>query len=316
MSILCALPLAASLFGACAAPAPLAVGYVEGDFVQVAPIEAAQLRELSVRRGDRVAQGDVLGRLEDTDARNKLAEAEAALAQAQANLADLKIGKRPEEIAVLEATLASARAQKQDADRNLERARDLLSRGTTSQAEFDRAQTNAQIADAALGEAQANLNVARLPARPEAIKAAEKQAEQAQAQLEQAKWLLSQRTLTAPADGRVDDVIRNPGDIAGPSAPVLSMLPDGAVKLRFYVPETEFSSLRLGAELAVSCNGCAQGMIAKVSYISSDPEFTPPVIYSLERRQKLVYLIEARAEGEATRLQPGQIIDARLRTGG
>ena len=79
---------------------------------------------------------------------------------------------------------------------------------------------------------EANLAVAKLPARPETIKAAENQVKQAKAALEQAKWRLSKRTIAAPSAGRIDDIIRNPGDLAGPSAPVLSMLPDGAVKLQ------------------------------------------------------------------------------------
>src|SRR5690606_795362 len=101
---------------------------------------------------------------------------------------------------------------------------------------------------------------------------------------------LSKRTLTAPATGRVNDVIREAGDTAGPSAPVVSLLPDGAVKLTVYVPETAFSSVKVGSELAVRCDGCGDGLKARVSYVSPDPEFTPPVIYSLENRQKLVYL--------------------------
>ncbi|MFC6490610.1 HlyD family secretion protein, partial [Nitratireductor sp. GCM10026969] len=99
----------------------------------------------------------------------------------------------------------------------------------------------------------------------------------------------------------------------GPSAPVISMLPDGAVKLKLYLPEPAFSAVEVGSLLAVRCDGCPAGLRARVSYVSPDPEFTPPVIYSLETRQKLVFLIEARPEGEAAdRLQPGQIVDVIL----
>ena len=87
------------------------------------------------------------------------------------------------------------------------------------------------------------------------------------------------------------------------------MLPDGAVKLRLYLPEESFSSVKVGSLLDVHCDGCKPGLTARVSYVSPDPEFTPPVIYSLETRQKLVFLIEARPEGEASPLQPGQIVD-------
>ena len=87
------------------------------------------------------------------------------------------------------------------------------------------------------------------------------------------------------------------------------MLPDGAVKLSVFVPEASFSSVAVGKMLKVRCDGCPDGIEARISYVSPDPEFTPPVIYSLETRQKLVYLVEARPVGDATPLQPGQIVD-------
>lgn len=312
MSLLCSLPLAAQLFSACAPAAPLAVGYVEGDYVLLAPIEVAQVETVSVKRGDRVEPGRQVVTLENTDANIAVAQAEAALAQAQAQSADLQVGKRPEEIAVLEAAVRSAKAQADEAQRVLDRTQDLFKRGIATQAQLDEATTAVEVAQAQIGQTEANRSVAGLPARPEAIKAAENQVKQAQAALEQAKWRLSKRSLAAPSPGRVDDVIRNPGDTAGPAAPVLSILPDGAVKLTVYVPESAFSSIKVGMLLGVHCDGCGAGLKARISYVSPDPEFTPPVIYSLENRQKLVYLVEARPEGDAGPLQPGQIVDVDL----
>lgn len=312
MSWFCAVPVVASLFSACVAPAPLAVGYVEGEFVLLAPMEAAQVETLTVKRGDRFAAGAELVKLESRDAAIGVAQAQAALSTARAQLADLQVGKRPEEIAVLEATLTSAEAQAEQARRTLERTQDLFSRGTATQAQLDAARTQVAVDEAMIGQAKANLTVARLPARTETIKAAESQVVQAQATLDQANWRLSKRVLVAPSAGRVDDVIRDSGDIAGPSAPVLSLLPDGGVKLKLYVPEAAFASLEPGRKLAVRCDGCPPDLGATISYISPDPEFTPPVIYSLENRQKLVYLVEARPDGDATRLQPGQIVDVEL----
>ena len=313
MSVLCAIPLAASLFSACGPAAPLAVGYVEGEFVLLAPIETAQVETVSVRRGDRVEAGKVVATLERGDAEIAVADAEAGLARAKAQLADLRLGKRPEEIAVLEAAVRSAKAQAEEAKRVLARAQDLFKRGIAPESQFDEASTRMELADAEVRQAEANLTVAGLAARAETIKAAEYQVNQAEAQLEQARWRLSKRMLEAPSPGRIDDVIRNAGDIAGPSAPVISMLPDGAVKFRVFVPEAQFSLVKVGSLLDVRCDGCPDGLTARVSYVSPDPEFTPPVIYSLETRQKLVYLVEARPEGEASPLQPGQIVDVRLR---
>jgi len=312
MSVLCSIPLAGLLFSACAGPAPLAVGYVEGDFVLLAPIEVAQVRSISVKRGDRVEAGADMAEMETDDAKIAVAQAEAALGQAQAQLANLLIGKRPEEIDVLDAMVRSAKAQAAERRRVLARATDLLDRGINTQAEFDEAQTAVEVAEAQINQAEANLAVGKLPARAEEIRAAENQVKQASTALDQAKWRLTKRSLTAPSAGRVDDIIRNPGDVAGPSAPVISMLPDGAVKLSVFVPQPSFSKLEVGKILKVRCDGCPDGLEARISYISPDPEFTPPVIYSLETRQKLVFLVEARPVDAKSMLQPGQIVDVML----
>ncbi len=184
--------------------------------------------------------------------------------------------------------------------------------GYPPQAEYDVAFTNNLQAEAQVAQMQADLAVARLPARPEAIKAAEAQVDQARAGLQSARLRAERRTLSIPEAGTVVDIIRNAGEVAGPQAPVLSVLPDGAVKLRVYVPESDLSRLAIGTRLTVHCDGCGDGMTARISYISDDPEFTPPVIYSLENRQKLVYLVEARPETSATALKPGQIVDVDL----
>ncbi|MFN0114591.1 MAG: HlyD family secretion protein [Paracoccaceae bacterium] len=310
-TFLCALPLAAGLFAACAPPPPLATGYVEGDYVLIAPVGVARIETLSVRRGDRVAAGAMLAGMERSDAETALASATATYRQAQSELADLRKGLRPEEIRVIEANLASARAQAAEAGRTAERMTSLAERGSATETQRDDAATAAEIARAKVAEMEANLAVARLPARPWTIAAKEAALAGAMAERNRAAWALEQRELTAPSAGIVDDVIRNPGEIAGPSVPVLSFLPDGAVKLRLYVPESDVARVAPGTLLDVRCDNCPPGLSAAVSYVSNAPEFTPPVIYSLQNRQKLVYLIEARPVGPEG-LKPGQIVDVYL----
>ena len=311
MSILCGIPFAATLIASCATPAPLATGYVEGKFTLVAPVAVAQIADVEVSRGDRVETGEVLARMERRDAEIALAEAEAALAQTQTYLADLREGKRPEEIEVIEANLASARAQAAEAERTRDRMIRLVQRGAATAAQRDDAITAAEVAAARVAQVEAELAVARLPARPQAIAQAEAAVRGAIAGRARAAWNLQQRTLTLSEPVVVFDVIRTEGEIAGPSAPILSVLSDSAVKLRLYVPEPSFSEISIGDSLDVGCNGCPSGLTARITYISAAPEFTPPVIYSLENRQKLVYLIEARPEDGHT-LKPGQIVDVTL----
>lgn len=307
----CSLPLISALFAQCDPALPYATGYVEGEYVLVAPVAVVQVTALNVQRGDRVTEGQVLAETERRDAEIALTEAEAALAQAESQLANLREGLRPEEIRVIEAALASAKAQQAEAERAAERLTSLAARGAVTEAQRDDAATAAEVARAKVAETEANLAVARLPARPQQITGAEASVAGAQAAREMAEWSLGQRTLVAQSAGTIYDLIRTPGEIAGPSAPVLSMLPDGAVKLRLYIPEDRIAAIAVGAMLDVRCDGCGAGQKASVTYVSDSPEFTPPVIYSLENRQTLVYLVEARPVGESS-LKPGQIVDVRL----
>ncbi|KGJ05374.1 HlyD family secretion protein [Paracoccus halophilus] len=310
IGFICAMPLISALFGACGAPPPFATGYVEGEYVLISPLVSAQLMDLPVARGDRVAAGQVVAVMETRDAEIAVAQARGALAQAENQLANLQEGSRPEEIRVLEAALASARAQAAEAEKEVARQESLRSRNVTSQAQLDEARTSVEVARARVAQAEAELAVARLPARPQEIRAARAGVEQSMAALEAASWQLDRRSLTVPAPGVVFDLIRRPGELAGPSAPVLSYLPDGAVRLRLYVPQAEIARVKVGDRLRVNCDGCRDGA-ATVTYVSDKAEFTPPVIYSLQNRQKLVYLIEARPDdGEA--LKPGQIVDVAL----
>ena len=311
IGFVCAIPLISALFDACSMPPPLATGYVEGEYVLIAPLASAQLLELPVARGDRVAAGQTVAVMESADAQIAVAQAQGALAQAENQLANLQEGSRIEEIHVLEASLASAKAQADVAEKEVARQESLRTRNVTSQSQLDQVQTSAEVARARVAQAEASLAGARLPARPQQIEAARAAVAQSRAALDGAEWQLDQRRLRVPAPGTVFDLIRRPGELAGPSAPVLSYLPDGATKLRLYVPEADISRIAVGARLRVNCDGCADAA-ATVTYVSEDPEFTPPVIYSLQNRQKLVYLIEARPDAGAAALKPGQIVDVDL----
>jgi HlyD family secretion protein len=91
--------------------------------------------------------------------------------------------------------------------------------------------------------------------------------------------------------------------------PVAALLPPANIKLRFYVPENVVSTIALDQAVAVRCDGCPAGLSGKVSFVSNQAEYTPPVLYSKESRTKLVFLVEARLQGAA--LRPGQPVDVR-----
>jgi HlyD family secretion protein len=94
----------------------------------------------------------------------------------------------------------------------------------------------------------------------------------------------------------VQQVYFRPGEVVTAGRPVLSLLPPGNVKLRFYVPEAMLPKVAIGDPVRVSCDGCAADLAARITFIARSAEFTPPVIYSQEERSKLVFLVEARPE--------------------
>jgi HlyD family secretion protein len=104
----------------------------------------------------------------------------------------------------------------------------------------------------------------------------------------------------------VEDVFFQAGEWAPANQPILSLLPDSRIKLRFFVPERALSAYHVGQTVRFACDGCRMGLTARIAYISPRPEFTPPVIYSREARDRLVYLVEAQP---SARLNPGQPVD-------
>ena len=137
---------------------------------------------------------------------------------------------------------------------------------------------------------------------------------QAKANLDWYQTRVDRRRGISPSDGTVQQIYFRPGETAPPGRPVLSLLPPGNLKIRFFAPETRLASIRYGDSVQVSCDACAKDIGAKITFIASSAEYTPPVIYSREERAKLVYLIEARPT-EPEKLRVGQPVTVTLADG-
>lgn len=286
-------------------------GYVEADTVLVGTTASGRLARLAADPGDRVDAGSVLFALDDAAEQAAVAEATARLAQAEAQLADLQTGKRPEEIAVLTANLAEAEAQLVYAQAQLGRQERLTLANVSAAQVLDEARQAHALARARVAGLEAEIEAARLPGRPDAIRAAEAAVRAAAAALREAEWRLEQRQAAAPMTGLVDDTFYQPGEFVPAGQSVVSILPDGELKLRFFAPQPLLASFALGRQIAVTCDGCAGAIAATVSYIAPEAEYTPPVIYSEGRRDKLVFMIEA-IPAEVAGLNPGQPVEIRL----
>lgn len=294
-------------------PPPAYQGYAEGEYVRVASPLAGTLARLEVSQGATVKAGAPLFALEQENEAAARRGAEERLAQARAQLADLEKARRPEEIAAIEAQRRQARAALELAESNLKRADRLVASGFQSAATLDQSRSARDQARATLAEVDAQLKVARLASRADQVAAARAAVAAAQAAVDQAAWQTAKKTVAAPVDGVIQDRLYLPGEYVAAGSPVLSILPPGNIKLRFFVPETDLARFKPGAAVRVGCDGCGTDIAATVSFVSTQPEYTPPVIYNRDNRTKLVWLVEARpAVKEAARLSPGQPVDVRL----
>lgn len=288
-------------------------GYVEGEYVRVAAPFAGTLQQLSVQRGGEVTAGAPLFALERENEIAGRRQAEQQLQAANARLANLQTGKRPPEVETVAEQLRQANAARELSEANYRRQESLFKSGFISSAALDDVRTKLKNDDAHVQELKAAVETAKMPARPDEIRAAEADADAARQALAQADWRLAQRAVTAPANGHVSDTYFVVGDWVPAGAVVANLLPPGNIKIRFFVEEPQLGSLHPGQTVRFSCDGCGDAMNATISFIADRAEFTPPVLYSKENRAKLVYLVEAKPEASvAIRLNPGQPLDITL----
>lgn len=184
------------------------------------------------------------------------------------------------------AQLAEAKTALEDAQRELKRAETLRAGGNVAQAILDTAR------------AQRDRAGSRMLA--------------AAAAHDQAKWRLARREGRAPTAAIVQDVLFRPGEFASASQPVVSLLPPENVKVRFFVPEADLGRVRIGDRVIFSCSGCPERFDGTVRFVSTETEFTPPVIYSDQSKEKLVYMVEAVPDATPEALHPGQPVTVSL----
>jgi HlyD family secretion protein len=289
--------------------APLA-GYAEAELVYLAPSAAGTLQQLTVQRGDRVSAGQLLYLL-DADAERLAREsAQAHHARAAATTANLRKGRRPNELAAIDQQLAQARATLAASTATLQRNQQLVEQGFVAPLRLEELLATREHDAARVRELQAQRASAVDAARSDEIAAATADEHGALADLALARWREGQKQRSAPVDALVYDTLFRVGEWVPAGAPVLALLPPGAVKLRFFVPETMLPRAAVGSEVAIACDGCAGGLRARITRVSPQAEYTPPVIYSNESRHKLVFRVDAQPLGSAV-LQPGQPVDVR-----
>lgn len=288
-------------------------GYVEAEFVLVAPSIGGTLQGLSVRRGDQVAKGAFLFELDRAAELAARDQATARLRQAENRLANLAKGKRQPEIEMIAAQLDQAEAELRLAEVQLDRQRRLAGSTAFSREQLDQAQASYDLKRGRVEELKAAMAVARLSlGREDELRAAEGEVAAAQAALAEAEWRLGQKSLAAPVAGLVFDTFFRPGEWVASGQPVVSLLPPENAKVRFFVPQAALARLPVGTRVLVHCDGCPTDVPATVRFVSPEAEFTPPVLFNRDNRNRLVFMIEAEPSEQAHLLHPGQPVDVRF----
>ncbi|MBB4198293.1 HlyD family secretion protein [Rhodoblastus sphagnicola] len=288
-------------------------GYVEGDLVQIGPIEGERVQNLAVEPGDAVASNTPLFTMATPVLDQAQAEARARVEQARATLENQKAAlNRPEQVAVLRASLDRAKASLALSKAEFERQSALLTKGAATVSARDQAKFALDRDIAAVAEAEKQIEAGLLPSRVQEILAAQAAVTQAEAQARQIDVRRARQTVFAPTAGVIQDVFFRPGEVVAAGQPVLALLPPENRKIRFFVAETQLARLSLGKTVEVSCDSCPSPLKARVIYISPQAEFTPPVIFSLEERGKLVFRVDARPDDVRLALPLGLPVNVRL----
>jgi HlyD family secretion protein len=266
--------LAAALLLAACGPSQVNpwLGYVEGEDALISPPQPGWITHLVVQRGQWIRRGDLLFTLDDIHER-------AARDEAAANLASAK------------AQLAQEEANHGYTQTELKRQSGLAHDHAGVPATFDQSLASFLESDRRIPQLDAQIR-------------------QTQGALDDAQYQLSQRRVVAYTEGRVEDIFFREGEYAPAATAVVELLPPANIYVRFFIPETELQSVRLGDRVAISCDSCAKGMRATVTFIAQQEEFTAPDIFSVGNREKLVFKAEARVPG-GMKLNPGQPVEVR-----
>ncbi len=285
-------------------------GYILGEYVQVSAPVSGQLFQVDAVKGAWVEEGVQLFQLDPCPAKYKLDQYAGLLEQAQFNLENAKKGWRVEEVAVVQHAKAATQAMQVFAGQELARSIELFKTQVVTEQNLD---LNRAL-DHALKEVVAVLGslqqMASLGGRPDELAALGSAVKALQAQVEEARWRLEEKAQKAPVAGLVHDVYYRRGERVAEGKPVVSLLPPGEVRVRFYVPQKEVPGLAMRQGVEVF-SGEAK-LEAKITFISTQAEYAPPVIFSTEHSEKLVFMAEASFSPEVAKgLHPGQPVEVR-----
>jgi HlyD family secretion protein len=288
-------------------------GNIEATEVDVGFKVSGRIVSRSVDEGDWVEKGKVLATLDDEDLRQRLEVAQATLKSAQARLEKLLAGSRPEEIREAAAALRQAQFDFENKKVNYERMKSLFERGVIPKDTLDNTEAAFKIAKAAVERAKENYELVKIGPRREDIEDARAQVEQAGANLKLIETQLSYTVLYSPISGVVLVKSGEIGEVVNPGTSILTLADIENVWLKAYIPETDLGRVKWGQEVIVTTDLKPQKVYkGKISFISSQAEFTPKQIQTEKERVTLVYRVKIDIPNRDRELKPGMPADGRI----
>ena len=289
-------------------------GNIEATEVDVGFKVSGRIVSRFFEEGDWVDQGKVLAKLDDEDLRNRLEVARATLMSAQVRLSKLLAGSRPEEIREAEDNLNQTRFDMENKEIQYERIKSLYEKRVVPKETSDNAEAAFKIAKAAFQKAKENYLLVKEGPRKEDIEDARTQVDQARASVKLNETQLSYTTLYSPISGVVLVKSGEIGEVVNPGTSILTMADVENVWLKAYVAETDLSRIKWGQEVIVTTDlQPKKEYMGKVSFISSQAEFTPKQIQTEKERVTLVYRIKVDISNKNHELKPGMPADGRIR---
>lgn len=303
-------------------------GTIEATQYNLAFQTAGKVLRVPVDEGYAVSAGDLLAELDlqDLQARHDQAKAnydrsQAGLNALSAQLKEIRIGNRPQDVARAHQALLSARAVMEEAKKNMEKYRRLFQDGTVSEKEWDTVRLRYEVTLHDYERSAEADNLAKEGSRSETIAAAQAEVQGAKAQLasaeaawQQAKIQLSYGQLKAPAAGIITSRNVEPGEVVTTAQDVMTMADLSTVDLKIFVDETEIGKVKPGQAVEVQVDTFPDKVYkGTVSYISPEAEFTPKMIQTRKERVKLVYLVKVSIPNPRLELKSGMPADAWLK---
>lgn len=265
-----------------------------------------RIASMTYEEGAKVPQGAILAALDPQPLADALAQAQAQIGAAEAELARRRNGNRAQDIAQAAAGLAEQQAALTKAREDYERRRALVATGAVSRAQFDATEADYRAAQARVRAAQQALSLQRAGSRPEEIAAARADAAAAIAQRDKARTDLTDATLRAPAAGTVLTRAREPGAIVSPGEALYTLTIDRPMRVRAYVAEPDLTRISPGMAVTVTADGNPKSYHGTIGFIAPTAEFTPKSVQTEDLRADLVYRLRIIVTDPDDGLRQGQ----------